>query len=355
MSQQRCALIMAGGTGGHIFPGLALAQVLHERGWRVHWMGVPGSMESRLVPPKGFAFEPVEFSGVRGKGLQSLVLLPVRLLRALWQSLQVMRRVRPDVVVGFGGYVTVPGGLMAMALRKPVVLHEQNSVAGSANRLLAKGAARVFSAFPHVLAGAVWVGNPLRSEFLKQPAPAVRFAGREGPLQLLVVGGSLGATALNSAVPQALAMIPQAQRPSVIHQSGEKQIEALKAHYAAAGVQATLTPFIDNTADAFAKADLVIGRAGASTVTELAAVGVASVLVPFPSAIDDHQTCNARFLADKGAAWLLPQSQLTPEGLAELLRKKERSALLECALQAKKLQKLDAAALMADACSEVAA
>lgn len=355
MSRQRCALIMAGGTGGHIFPGLALAKELHGRGWRVHWLGVPGSMESRLVPPQGFAFESVQFSGVRGKGVFSLVLLPLRLARALWQCVQVMRRVQPDVVIGFGGYVTVPGGLVGVLLRKPLVLHEQNSVAGTANRLLSRWARRVFTAFPQVLPQGEWVGNPLRAEFLQQPEPQTRFADRTGPLQVLVVGGSLGASALNATVPQALALIPEAQRPVVIHQSGEKQLEALRANYQSAGVQATLTPFIENTAEAFARADLVIGRAGASTVTELAAVGVASVLVPFPAAIDDHQTHNARFLADQGAAWIQPQNQLTPRGLADLLLKVERSTLLECALQAKKLQKLDAAPLMADACAEVLA
>lgn len=355
MKNVPCALIMAGGTGGHIFPGLALAQVLRERGWRVHWLGVPGSMESRLVPPQGFGFEPVDFSGVRGKGVKSLLLLPVRLARAVWQCLQVMRRVRPDVLVGFGGYVTVPGGLVGVLLRKPLVLHEQNSVAGSANRLLARWAKRVFTAFPKVLPQGEWVGNPLRAEFMQQAAPEARFAGRTGPLQVLVVGGSLGASALNSVVPQALALIPEAQRPVVTHQSGEKQLDTLKAYYAAAGVSATLTPFIDNTAQAFAHADLVIGRAGASTVTELAAVGAASVLVPFPAAIDDHQTHNARFLADQGAAWLLPQNQLTPEVLADLLLKSERSTLAGRALQAKKLQKLDAAIHMADACAEVIA
>jgi UDP-N-acetylglucosamine--N-acetylmuramyl-(pentapeptide) pyrophosphoryl-undecaprenol N-acetylglucosamine transferase len=355
MKQGPCALIMAGGTGGHIFPGLALAHVLQARGWRVHWLGVPGSMESRLVPPQGFAFESVQFSGVRGKGLQSLVMLPLRLGRALWQCVQVMRRVRPDVVVGFGGYVTVPGGLMAVLLRKPLVLHEQNSVAGTANRLLARWARRVFTAFPGVLPQGEWVGNPLRAEFLQQAAPVARFAGRTGPLQVLVVGGSLGASALNTIVPQALALIPEAQRPIVTHQSGEKQLDALRANYQSSSVQAVMTPFIDDTAAAFASADLVIGRAGASTVTELAAVGVASVLVPFPAAIDDHQTHNARFLSDQGAAWLIPQSQLTPQGLADLLLKTERLTLMERALQAKKLQKTEAAAQIADACAEVVA
>jgi UDP-N-acetylglucosamine--N-acetylmuramyl-(pentapeptide) pyrophosphoryl-undecaprenol N-acetylglucosamine transferase len=226
---QKCALIMAGGTGGHIFPGLAVAQALRERGWRVHWLGAPRSMESRLVPPKGFPLELVDFSGVRGKGLRSLVALPWRLLRAFGQSIAVLRRVRPDVVVGLGGYISFPAGLMAALLGKPLVLHEQNSVAGMANKILALVARRVFTAFPNVLSRGQWVGNPLRAEFLVQAEPAVRFEGRTGPLQVLVVGGSLGARALNTVVPQAMALIAEDQRPVVIHQSGEQQLDALHA------------------------------------------------------------------------------------------------------------------------------
>lgn len=350
---QRCALIMAGGTGGHIFPGLAVAQALRDKGWRVHWLGAPNSMESRLVPQRGFALETVDFSGVRGKGLKTLVLLPLRLLRAFAQSLQVLRRVQPDVVVGLGGYITFPAGLMAAVLRKPLVLHEQNSVAGMANKVLAVVAARVFTAFPQVLAKGQWVGNPLRAEFLTQAGPEARFAGRTGPLRVLVVGGSLGARALNTVVPQALALIPAAQRPVVTHQSGEKQIDELRANYAAAGVQATLTPFIDNTAQAFADADLVVCRAGASTVTELAAVGAAAVFVPFPAAVDDHQTHNARFLVDQGAGWLLPQSEMTPLALAQLLQKTERPALVLRGLEAKKMQQIHATDAVVAACEEL--
>jgi len=315
-SSQRTALIMAGGTGGHIFPGLAVAQALRDKGWRVHWLGAPDSMESRLVPQRGFPLELVDFSGVRGKGLRTLVLLPLRLLKAFWQSIQVVRRVKPQVVVGLGGYITFPGGMMAAALGKPLVLHEQNSVAGMANKVLALVADRVFTAFPKVFSHGQWIGNPLRAEFLTQPAPQERFAGRSGPLKVLVVGGSLGARALNTVVPQALALIPADQRPVVTHQAGEKQIDELCANYAAAGVQATLTPFIDNAARAFADADLVICRAGASTVTEIAAVGAAAVFVPFPSAVDDHQTTNAQFLVNAGGGWLVQQRDLTPEGLS---------------------------------------
>ena len=351
---QKCALIMAGGTGGHIFPGLAVAQALRDKGWRVHWLGAPGSMESRIVPARGIPLELVDFGGVRGKGPQTLVLLPFKLLRAFWQSLQVVRRVKPDVVVGLGGYITFPGGMMGVLCGKPLVLHEQNSVAGLANKVLAGVADRVFAAFPNVLKKAEWVGNPLRTEFLNLPAPDVRFAGRSGPLKVLVVGGSLGARALNTVVPQALALIPEAQRPVVTHQAGEKQIDELRANYAAAGVLATLTPFIDNTAQAFADADLVICRAGASTVTEIAAVGAAAVFVPFPAAVDDHQTFNARFLVDQGGGWLLPQADMTPEALAALLQKTERPALIQRGLEAKKMQKLNATQAVVAACEELA-
>ena len=347
-----CALVMAGGTGGHIFPGLALAEALRERGWRVHWLGAPASMEQRLVPPRGFAFEPVAFGGVRGKGLKTLALLPWRLLQAFGQSWRVVRRVRPDVVIGLGGYITFPGGLMAVLAGRPLLLHEQNSVAGLANKVLARVAKGVFSAYPNALPQAQWVGNPLRAEFLQQAPPAERFAGRTGPLRLLVVGGSLGARALNDAVPQALALIPPAQRPVVTHQSGEKQIDALRAAYAAAGVQATLTPFIQDTARAFADADVVIARAGASTVTELAAVGAAAIFVPFPHAVDDHQTHNARFLVDAGAAWLLPQNQLSAAGLARQLQALTRPELQARAERALAQRQTRAVALMVQACEQ---
>ncbi len=353
MSRQPCALVMAGGTGGHIFPGLAVADALRARGWRVHWLGVPGSMEERLVPPRGFAFEPVEFGGVRGKGLKTLALLPLRLARALAQARRVLNRVQPDVVLGLGGYITVPGGLAARLAGVPILLHEQNSIAGMSNRWLAKLAERSFSAYPGALPGGEWVGNPLRAEFLAQPEPAARFAGRSGPLRLLVVGGSLGAQALNSVVPRALALIPFEQRPVVTHQGGEKQIDALRTAYAEAGVQAALTPFIRDTAQAFADADLVIARAGASTVTELAAVGVAAAFVPFPHAVDDHQTHNARFLVDAGAGWLLPQTELTPERLAGLLQGLDRTELQARAAKARALRQTGAVDAMVAACERL--
>ncbi len=355
---QKCALVMAGGTGGHIFPGLAVADALRARGWRVHWLGAPASMEAQLVPPRGYPFEAIDFGGVRGKGLATLALLPLRLLRAFAQSIGVIRRVKPDVLVGLGGYISFPGGLMGVALNKPLVLHEQNSVAGMANKVLASVADRVFTAFPGVLPRARrvrWVGNPLREAFTRYPDPQARFAGRSGPLRLLVVGGSLGAQALNDVVPRALALLPVGERPIVQHQSGARQIDALRANYAAAGVQAELLPFIDDMAQALAEADLVICRAGATTVTEIAAIGAAALFVPFPHAVDDHQTTNARFLVDQGAGWLVPQSELNPEHLAKMLQNIERLALVERALKAKTMQKTQAVDEVVAACEGLAA
>ncbi len=358
-SRPRCALIMAGGTGGHIFPGLAVAEALRERGWRVHWFGGQGqsgrpSMESQLVPPRGIPFESIAFGGLRGKGPVTLALLPLRLLQAFWQSLRVVRRVQPDVVVGLGGYISFPGGMMSVLLGKPLVLHEQNSVAGLANRVLAEVADRVFTAFPDVMKKAQWVGNPLRPAFLTQPPPAQRFAGRSGPLKLLVVGGSLGAKALNERVPQALALLPPAQRPQVLHQSGATQLDALRQAYAQAGVQAELTPFIDDTARAFAEADLIICRAGASTVTEIAAVGAAALFVPFPFAVDDHQTTNARFLVQAGGGWLVPQQELHAPELARMIGQMDRAELLRRAEAAHQLQKTEATDHLVRACEELA-
>jgi UDP-N-acetylglucosamine--N-acetylmuramyl-(pentapeptide) pyrophosphoryl-undecaprenol N-acetylglucosamine transferase len=316
----------------------------------VHWLGGPDSMESRLVPPRGFAYEQIDFSGVRGKGLVTLAFLPLRLLKAFWQSIGVIRRVKPNVVVGLGGYITFPAGMMAVLLGKPLILHEQNSVAGMANKVLAEVADRVFTTFPGVFKKGEWIGNPLRKEFLEQAPPDERFANRTGRMKLLVVGGSLGAKALNEVIPQALAKMPEAERPQVIHQGGEKQIDALRANYAAAGVEAELTPFIADTAKAFADADLVICRAGASTVSEIAAVGAAAVFVPFPFAVDDHQTTNAKFLSDQGAATLVQQPELTVDRVVNLLSKDELPAQILCRQKAYSLRKTDATEKVVQAC-----
>ena len=347
-------MVMAGGTGGHIFPGIAVAEELRARGWRIVWMGNPDGMEARIVPQRGYETAWVRFGALRGKGLLRKLLLPVNLLSGFWQALREIRRVKPDVVLGMGGYITFPGGMMAALLGRPLVLHESNSVAGLANRVLAKVADRVLSGFPEVLEKAEWLGNPVRADIAAVVPPAERMAGREGPLRVLVVGGSLGAAVLNETVPQALLRLPAEQRPVVVHQAGERQIEALRAAYARAQVEGDLRPFIADMAAAYADADLVICRAGALTVAELAAAGVASLLVPFPHAVDDHQTGNARFLADRAGAYLLPQSELTPERLAGILASLDRGRLLQMAENARALAKPLAAVAVANACAELA-
>ena len=348
----RTLLIMAGGTGGHIFPGLAVAEQARSAGWQVVWMGARGGMEERLVPRYGYSTAWIRAKAARGKGLLQKLLLPANLLFSFWESARHIRRIRPDVVLGLGGYVAFPGGMMASLLGKPLALHEQNAIAGLANKVLAGVSDKVMVAFPQALGKAEWTGNPVRADIASIATPEARFQGREGPLRILVVGGSLGAQALNEGVPRALALL--AERPTVVHQSGEKHLDALRASYAAAGVQGELVPFIDDMARRYAEADLVICRAGAVTIAELSAGGMASVLVPFPYAVDDHQTANARFLADRGAAILLPQTELTPERLAELIRSLDRAALLRMAQNARALGKPDAARVVAQRCMELA-
>ena len=347
-------VIMAAGTGGHIVPGLAVAREMQGRGWSVSWLGTTHGMENRLVPPAGIPLDTIGFSGLRGKGLVHTLTGGLRLLKAFWDCLQHLRRRGADAVLGMGGYVCFPGGMMASLLRRPLVVHEQNSVAGLTNRLLARVASRVLEAFPGTLPGAQCTGNPLRSEMLRDDPPQARYAGRTGALRLLVVGGSLGAQALNDVVPAALALLPQQQRPVVVHQSGRGRRDALAARYRELGVGATVLEFIDDMAGAYAQADLLICRAGAMTVAEIAAIGVASVLVPFPHAVDDHQTGNARFLAAQQAAVLMPQSGLTPQRLAELLGGLERPALAAMAVRARALARPDAARHVADVCEQAA-
>jgi len=329
----RSILIMAGGTGGHIFPGLAVADEMRAAGWRVVWMGARGGMEERLVPPQGYETALIRARAARGKGLVQKLLLPANLLLSFWESARHLRRLKPDVVLGLGGYVAFPGGMMASLLNRPLALHEQNAIAGLANRVLSGIADKVMVAFPQALKRAEWTGNPVRASIAAIAPPEERYRGREGPLRLLVVGGSLGAQALNEALPKALAILSGDVR--VVHQAGEKHLETLKQNYRAAGVQGELVAFIDDMARRYAEADLVICRAGAVTIAELSAGGMASVLVPFPHAVDDHQTANARFLADKGAALLVPQPELSPERLASLLRSLDRPRLLEMARQAR--------------------
>lgn len=360
----RSIIIMAGGTGGHIFPALAVADILRSQGWHVTWLGAPHSMEAELVPRHNFDMVRVRFSGVRGKGLLRKLLLPFNLMIALWQSAAAILRHRPDVVLGMGGYITFPGGMMAALLRRPLVIHEQNSIAGLSNKVLARLAQKVMSGFPGVLPQAIWCGNPVRADIAALPDPQQRYDARKGRLNVLVVGGSLGAKAINETVPRALAMLPGEIRPNVIHQTGKQHLEAVRKSYLQAGVQADIKPFIDEMAKHYGNADLVICRAGALTVAELAAAGVASILIPFPFAVDDHQTYNARFLSDHGAAILLPQSELSAEKLAQLLRdlmdggqvdcKNGRDKLLAMAKQARNLAKTGAALTVAEVCGALA-
>ena len=344
-------LIMAGGTGGHIFPALAVGELMRKRGWRVVWLGNPAGMEARLVPTHGFEMVWLNFGALRGKGLLRKLLLPFNLLRGFWQAQKIIRQVQPDVVLGMGGYVTFPGGMMASLLGKPLVVHEQNSVAGLANRVLAAVADHVATGFPEVLKNSVWAGNPVRPEIAALAPPAERFAEHQGALRLLVIGGSLGAQILNEMVPQGLSLLGASDQPLIVHQAGEKHLEALQANYAAVGVQAHCVSFIEDMAGAYAWADLVICRAGALTIAELAAAGVASILVPFPHAVDDHQTGNAKFLVNVGGAFLLPQNELTADSIA-LIRNYSRGQLLEMAEKARSLARPDATEAVANICAE---
>ena len=359
-------MIMAGGTGGHVFPALAVADHLRGEGWLVIWLGTRAGMESRLVPERGYEMAWISFSGVRGAGWSRWVALPLRLLVAFYQSARAVFAHRPDVVLGMGGYPAFPGGMMASLFNRPLVIHEQNSIAGLTNRLLACLAERVLVAFPEAFKGkkdrpipcgkvhTEWCGNPVRAEIAALEEPARRFAGREGPLRLLVVGGSLGAAALNETVPEALALLEPELRPQVIHQAGAKHLDSLAAHYRAAGVDGDLRPFIENMAAVYGWADLVVCRAGALTVAELSAAGLASVLVPYPHAVDDHQTRNAHFLSEVGAAVLLPQAELTADRLAALFRGYRRGTLLAMGEKARSLAKPQATARVAAICKELA-
>jgi UDP-N-acetylglucosamine--N-acetylmuramyl-(pentapeptide) pyrophosphoryl-undecaprenol N-acetylglucosamine transferase len=346
-------LIMAGGTGGHVFPALALARLLRATSHEVIWLGTKAGLEARVVPAENIEIEWLSMSGLRGKGAATLLAAPFKLVHAIWQALDVMRRRRPGLVVGFGGFVTGPGGVAAWLTRRPLVIHEQNAIAGYSNRCLAHLARRVLSAFPNAFPAGIdaeVVGNPLRAEILLQAPPAERFARREGALRLLIVGGSLGASRLNAVVPFAIRQ--SGLTLQVRHQAGARGIDAALAAYAQAGVKADVSPFIDDMAVAYADADLVICRSGALTVSELAAVGVGAVLVPFPAAVDDHQTFNAQFLVREGAAVLIADRDLTPERLAQELKDlcSGRGKLLAMAERARLVAKPRAAEELAAAC-----
>lgn len=385
MRTERPVLIMAGGTGGHVFPALAVARALQDRGTRICWLGTRRGLEAKLVPAAGIPFDWLSISGLRGKGRVAWLLAPLRLAIALVQALQVIWRRRPRAVLGMGGFAAGPGGVAAFLTRRPLVIHEQNAVAGLTNRLLAPLAKQVLCGFETSFAprrvGSIptdrhaclearrggpkpalrhlkarCVGNPVRAEIAALPAPRARLAGRYGPLRLLVIGGSQGAQALNQVVPQALARLSSADQPRVLHQCGAAQVAATQAAYHEAGLQAEVSAFIDDMATAYAWADLVLARAGALTLAELTAAGIGALLVPYPHAVDDHQTHNAQPLVAAGAAHVIPQHALTPECLATKLQRlfAERDSLLTMAIAARGLARIDAAEQVANACLQLA-
>lgn len=350
------ALIMAGGTGGHVFPALAVAQALRAQGHRVTWMGTREGLEAKLIPPTGIPVEWIVMHGLRGKGVLRVLSAPLRVLRATWQALRSIRRLQPDVILGMGGYAAGPGGLAGWLLRCPLVIHEQNAAAGMTNQALSLLARRRLQAFPGAIAKAEVVGNPVRPEFVALPAPTQRYAARRGALRLLVLGGSLGAKALNERLPQAIARLPVSKRPEIWHQGG-RTVEVAEAAYRDAAVTARIEPFIDDVAQAYAWADLVVCRAGAMTVAELAAAGCPALLVPFPYAVDDHQTRNGQYLVAAGAAELIQERDLDVETLARRLEAllADRSALQAMAERARAAAQPESLKRIVDVCLEVAA
>lgn len=349
-------VIMAGGTGGHVFPALAVAQLLRERGWNVSWLGTPDSFESRVVPQYEFELDTIDSFRLRGQNPMSLLFAPTRLLRAILQAYRVLSKRKPDVVLGMGGFATGPGGIAAGLMMKPLVVHEQNAIPGMTNRWLAKIADCVLEAFPGAFdksVKAIETGNPVRSDI----AASERISNADEQLKVLIVGGSLGALALNEKVPQAMALLEPAHRPTIRHQSGRGKLEATQSAYQAAGVEAEISEFIDDMAAAYRWADMVICRSGALTVSELAIAAMPAILVPFPHAVDDHQTMNARYLSDNGAAVLIQQSDLQEHELAKLISElaQDRQRLNEMAKAAVKVAKPQATQVVADYCVEAAA
>lgn len=348
-------MVMAGGTGGHVYPAMAVADYLKTKGWHIVWLCTEGGMENRLIASKDYQKAMITMRGVRGKGLLSWVLLPVKLSIALVQSYKAITKSQPNLVLGMGGFAAFPGGLMASLLRKPLVIHEQNSVAGLTNKTLAHFAKRVLAAFPSAFGSkATLVGNPVRADITQIATPETRLETHTGALRLLVVGGSLGAQALNDVLPKALAELKPGQRPIVVHQAGEKHITTLQSNYQTAGVSVDAKAFIQDMAAMYSWADIVICRAGALTVAEVSAAGVASVLVPFPHAVDDHQTSNAHYLSEAGAAILIPQTEFTVTKLVNLLQNLTRKQCLAMAIKARALGKPEATATVANICMELA-
>ncbi len=360
MENKRPVLITAGGTGGHVYPGLAVARALQEQGIPVIWMGTHKGLEARVIPEAGIEMAWLDVSGLRGKGAAALVLAPFKLMKAIYQSVGIMRKHKPVAVLGMGGFVAGPGGLVASLMGIPVVIHEQNAIPGLTNRLLSKLSTKVLEGFPGSFISAksktVPVGNPVRKDIASLPTPAERMKDHDGRFNLLIIGGSLGAQALNETVPQAVALLDEAIRPVIRHQAGRNKDEMTQAVYDKSGVEGTITPFIEDMAEAYGWADLVICRSGALTVAEVAVAGLASVLVPYPYAVDDHQTANGLYLSENGAAILLPQTDLTAASLAEHLTRLVQSPerVLQMGEKAKELARPDATAEVAAIVAELA-
>ncbi len=362
MSNSRKALIMAGGTGGHVFPALATADCLRQQGVAVEWLGTAAGIEAEVVPAANIKLHCIDVKGLRGKGKLSLLLAPLRLLHALYQALAVLRRVKPDLVLRMGGFASGPGGLAAWLTGVPIVVHEQNACAGMTNKILSRMAKRVLEAFGGAFRGKVVttvVGNPVRGDILNLPEPGLRFAERQGPIRLLVVGGSLGARAINELLPVVLSRLADDDQFEVLHQVGKRNLAETQALYKAAGLDGResirVVPFIERMDEAYGWADLVLCRSGALTVSELSIAGVASVLVPFPFAVDDHQTGNARFLAQAGAAILIQQKELDQDRLINILTEQlnDRQVLLDMAQKARQLGQPAASQTVAEICLEV--
>ena len=358
MSNTKRILVMAGGTGGHVYPALAVADLLRAQQHSIEWLGSIRGIENRVVPEAGIKLHAIAVQGLRGKGKLSLLMAPINLTRAIWQAIKVVRKVKPDVVLGMGGFASGPGAFAAWLTKTPLVIHEQNAVAGMTNSLSRRFASRILQAFPNAfkdgVQGAV-VGNPIRGPILQMPAPAERFSQHDGVIKVLVVGGSLGAQAINQVMPQALAQIGQSARPDVWHQTGPNHFDATAKSYEELGLTGRVVPYIEKMDEAYAWADLVICRAGALTVSEIAIAGVPALFIPFPHAVDDHQTANAQYLVDAGAADLIQQRDLSAERLAQWIdQHNSREQLAVMAERAREQGKPSATAEVARVCLEVA-
>lgn len=351
-------VIMAGGTGGHVIPGIAVAQELRKDGHEVYWMGTPTGIENQLVPAQNIPFYPVNIKSLRGKGVFRIISMPFMLIKAIWQAREILNKLKPDGALSMGGFVAGPGGIAAWLLGINLYVHEQNAIAGLTNRVLAKFAKKVFIAFPNTKKlgihadKIIQTGNPIRAEIIAIAAPGMRTIGSNPKLRILVLGGSLGAKAINEAVPQALALLPEDKKPEVWHQTGKAHLVEAQRCYLDNKIEAQVVPFIDDMAKAYQFADIVICRAGALTISELAAAGIASILIPFPHAVDDHQTVNAQFLTRTGAAILVEQHSLTARGLADLILKyiEHPEKCLEMAIRARALAKTNATVQVVAAC-----